>query len=72
MAKDLSTTEAMERLGVTRTRILQMIHEGPLQGKAEKKGRDWFIPEAEIVKLEAIDRKPGRPVGSTKKETGKV
>jgi excisionase family DNA binding protein len=53
----LTTPEAAERLGVTVTRVQQMIVAGRLP--AEKMGRDYFIKE-EDLKLIA-DRKPGRP-----------
>ena len=53
----ITTPEAAERLGVTVTRVQQMIVAGRLP--AEKMGRDYFIKE-EDLKLIA-DRKPGRP-----------
>jgi excisionase family DNA binding protein len=55
--KLLTTKEAAERLGVTVTRIQQLIGEGKLP--AEKMGRDYFIKEDDL-KLVA-DRKRGRP-----------
>ena len=55
--KLLTTKEAAERLGVTVTRVQQLIAAGRLP--AEKMGRDFFIKEDDL-KLVA-DRKPGRP-----------
>ncbi|MGH9944476.1 MAG: helix-turn-helix domain-containing protein [Pyrinomonadaceae bacterium] len=57
----LTTPEVAARLGVTVTRVQQMITAGRLP--AEKLGRDYFIKE-EDLKLVA-DRKPGRPKSST-------
>ncbi len=56
----LTTTEAAERLGISPSRVRQMIIEGVIKG-AEKMGRDNVIPEAEIGRLEKLERKPGRP-----------
>jgi excisionase family DNA binding protein len=55
--KLLTTKDAAERLGVTVTRVQQLIAAGRLP--AEKMGRDYFIKEDDL-KLVA-DRKPGRP-----------
>jgi excisionase family DNA binding protein len=55
--KLLTTKEVAERLGVTVTRVQQLIGAGSLP--AEKMGRDYFIQEGD-VKLVA-DRKRGRP-----------
>jgi excisionase family DNA binding protein len=64
--KDLvSTAEAAKRLNVTTTRIRQMIIEGVIVG-ADKLGRDYFIPEREIVRLEKTERKAGRPAKAKK------
>lgn len=69
----LTTREVAERLGVTVTRVQQLILAERLP--AEKKGRDYFINEDDLKLVE--DRKPGRPpkpkeggVGS-KKRNGK-
>lgn len=63
----VSTKEAAERLGkgteagtLSTTRVRQMITEGVIVG-AQKFGRDYFIPESEIKRLEKSDRRPGRP-----------
>jgi excisionase family DNA binding protein len=55
--KLLTTKQAAERLGVTVTRVQQLIGAGRLP--AEKMGRDYVIKEDDL-KLVA-DRKPGRP-----------
>ncbi len=55
----LTTTQTAERLKVSQTRVRQMIIEGII--KAEKVGRDNFILESEVKRLENIERKPGRP-----------
>ena len=55
----LTTTQTAERLKVSQTRIRQMIIEGVI--KAEKVGRDNFISESEVKRLEGLDRKAGRP-----------
>jgi excisionase family DNA binding protein len=63
--KLLTTKDAAERLGVTVTRVQQLIAAGSLP--AEKMGRDYFIQEDDL-KLVA-DRKRGRP---RKPQTEKV
>jgi excisionase family DNA binding protein len=55
--KLLTTKEVAARLGVTVTRVQQLIAAGSLP--AEKMGRDYFIKEDDL-KLVA-DRKRGRP-----------
>jgi excisionase family DNA binding protein len=53
----LTTKQAAERLGVTVTRVQQLIAAGRLP--AQKMGRDFFIKEDDLKLVE--DRKPGRP-----------
>ena len=53
----LTTNEVAERLGVTVKRVQAMIRNERLP--AEKRGRDYFIREADLKLVE--DRKPGRP-----------
>jgi excisionase family DNA binding protein len=55
--KLLTTKEAAARLGVTVTRVQQLIAAGSLP--AEKMGRDYFIEEDDLKLIE--NRKPGRP-----------
>ena len=60
----LTTTQTAERLKVSQTRVRQMIIEGII--KAEKVGRDNFISENEVKRLESVERKPGRPAKEKK------
>lgn len=53
----LTTPEVAARLGVTVTRVQQMITAGRLP--AEKMGRDYFVKEEDLKLVE--NRKPGRP-----------
>ncbi len=55
----LTTTQTAEKLNVSQARVRQMIIKGII--RAEKVGRDNFIPESEIKRLSSIDRKAGRP-----------
>lgn len=55
----MTTKQAAERLNVVPSRIRRMILDGII--KAEKIGRDNFILESEVERLEKLDRKPGRP-----------
>lgn len=57
----LTTKEAAEKLGVSVSRIQKMIWAEQLP--AQKLGRDYFINEADLKRVE--DRKPGRPRKST-------
>lgn len=63
----LTTREAAERLGVTITRVQQLILAERLP--AEKKGRDYFINEDDLKLVE--DRKPGRPPKPKEEDVGK-
>jgi excisionase family DNA binding protein len=63
--KFLTTSEAAERLGVTRWRVNALIKAGRL--KAEKKGQIYLIAESDLAAV--AERKPGRP--STKKVSKK-
>jgi excisionase family DNA binding protein len=55
----LTTKQAAEKLNVVPSRIRRMILDGVI--KAEKIGRDNFISEDEVKRLEKLERKPGRP-----------
>jgi excisionase family DNA binding protein len=63
----LTTKEAAEKLGVTVTRVQQLILAGRLP--AEKKGRDYFISEEDLKLVE--DRRPGRPPKKAGQKGGK-
>ena len=64
---ELTTKEAAERLGITVTRVQQLILAGRLP--AEKKGRDYFIKDEDLKLVK--DRKPGRPRKSPSAVTAK-
>lgn len=66
----LTTKESAERLGVTATRVRQMILEGIIKNTG-KFGRENVIPESEIKRLESIERKPGRPLKAKVSVKGK-
>ncbi len=55
----LTTTQTAERLSISQARVRQLIIEGVIT--AEKFGRDNFIPESEVKRIEKLDRKAGRP-----------
>ena len=57
MNDDLTVTEAATRLHVSRSRIYAHIRAGRLA--AAKRGRDWFISEADLARLVVYPR--GRP-----------
>jgi excisionase family DNA binding protein len=52
-----TTNEAAELLEITASRVRQMVIDGTI--RAEKKGRDLFIPESEIKAARARKTKPG-------------
>ncbi|HEX3100859.1 MAG TPA: helix-turn-helix domain-containing protein [Pyrinomonadaceae bacterium] len=54
-----TTAQTAERLGISTARVRQLIIEGVI--KAEKIGRDNFIAEREVLRLEQTERRPGRP-----------
>ena len=57
MSTSLTTQQAAEKLGVTVSRVRQLVLAGRLP--AEKFGRDLVIKESDLKRVE--DRKPGRP-----------
>jgi excisionase family DNA binding protein len=56
---DLTTTEAAAVLAVQPATVKQYIRRGLLS--ATKRGRDWFIPAAEVERFARERRKPGKP-----------
>lgn len=54
----LTTTEAAALLGVSRPRVLTLIHLGTLEAK--KHGRDWQVDEASVEAYKTSPRKAGR------------
>lgn len=67
----LTTTEAATRLGISTARIRRMILDELIKG-VEKFGRENVIPEAEIERLEKIDRKAGRPAKAKEDSTSEI
>lgn len=59
----LTTREAANRLALTHETVRRYINRGLL--RAEKRGRDWFIPLSEIERYTAIRRPAGRPATSS-------
>lgn len=57
----MTTQEAAEALGVTRSLVLRFIRDGRL--KSEKHGRDHWITPEELARFKALERKAGRKVG---------
>lgn len=64
----LTTKEVASRLGVTVTRVQQMITAGRLP--AEKLGRDYIIKNADLRLVE--NRRPGRPPKQPIRETSVI
>jgi excisionase family DNA binding protein len=54
----MTTADAGRALGVTSTRVRQLILAGRLP--ALRVGRDWLIRERDLARV--ADRRPGRPV----------
>ena len=61
----LTTDEAAAKLGVSGARVRQIIKAGLLKG-VEKIGQINMIPEKEVERVKAMDRKAGRPKKSPK------
>jgi excisionase family DNA binding protein len=57
MKKSMSVIEVSHALGVTRDRVLKMIHAGRLSG--QRRGHRWFVEASEIEAF--VPRGPGRP-----------
>ncbi len=57
----LTTNEAAEILGVSISRVRQLLLDGELKG--EHHGRDWLIDERVVRKFGRIPRPRGCPVG---------
>jgi len=54
----LTTSEAARLLGVSRPRVLTLIHLGTI--KAEKRGRDWQVDPVSVEAYRISERRPGR------------
>lgn len=55
----MTVSEAAARLHLSSSRIYQFIREGRLSAEPVG-GRTLLIPEAEVVRLAALARRPGR------------
>ena len=55
----LGTKEAAERLHVSVRRVQEMIKQKIIPAK--KVGRDWVIEQADLQRVAAMHRRPGRP-----------
>jgi excisionase family DNA binding protein len=55
----VSTKEAARRLGVSLRRVQAMIRQGIIP--ATKLTREWMIDTADLQRVKAMERKPGRP-----------
>jgi excisionase family DNA binding protein len=53
-----TTNEIAEKVGLTRQRITQLIHDGLIS--AEKRGRDWLIDENQLSIIENLPDKRGK------------
>jgi len=57
----ITTPQAAEILGVTRPRVVQIIHEGRLKkGSVKRVGRD-FLLKRETIENHTLSRPTGRP-----------
>lgn len=59
----MTAKEAAQRLGVSRGRVQQFLLTGRLAGTLEHAGpvSAWSIPEEEIDRFAALERRNGRP-----------
>jgi excisionase family DNA binding protein len=62
----LSTSEAMQKSGLSREHIQRLLREGRIQGR--KPGHDWLVYEDSLMAFLAQPRKPG-PKGPRKKSS---
>src|ERR1044071_3862685 len=67
MGSFLTTQQAADRLGISDSRIRQLILDGKL--KAVKAGRDWLIKASDLRLMEKRKTKPG-PVAKAPGKTG--
>jgi excisionase family DNA binding protein len=64
----LTTREAADRLGIQPRSVVQLIRRGRI--KAEKRGRDYFVEAAEVLRYEQ-DRLPAHRPRKIEKESEK-
>ena len=55
----LSVAEVAKRLRLSERRVRQLCEDGRLGRRVG--GRVWVVSEREVVRFEAISRRPGRP-----------
>lgn len=58
----LSTKQAAEQLGISQTRVRELLNSGALHG--EKIGRSWSVYESSVRERKAQAPVPGRPKAS--------
>ncbi|HEY0889444.1 MAG TPA: helix-turn-helix domain-containing protein [Nocardioides sp.] len=58
---DIAVKDAAQRLGVSESRIRQLLIAGDLNGR--RIGRAWLVDADDIARLQGQQRRPGRPVG---------
>lgn len=59
LSRYLKTNEVAEKLGISVRRVQSLIATGKIEAK--KNGRDWEILESEVIKMNNLVRKAGRP-----------
>lgn len=62
MSKLLTVTQAAERLGLTRTRVLKLISVGRLPASRDPLTGHWRVKESDLELV--ANRKPGAPFGN--------
>jgi len=68
VAEVMTTAEVAKAGGVSRGRVLQLIHEGRLD--AVKRDREWLVYEASVLRWLRTRRGPGRPRKDARPERG--
>jgi len=58
---DIAVKEAAQRLGVSESRIRQLLVAGDLNGR--RIGRAWLVDSNDVARLQGQRRRSGRPVG---------
>lgn len=58
---DIAVEEAAQRLGVSESRIRQLLNAGDLSGR--RIGRAWLVDGDDVARLQGQQRRAGRPVG---------
>lgn len=61
MAKWITTKQAAEQLGISMRRMQALLKSGRVPS-AQKRGRDWFLKDSDLIEL--YFRPPGRPLNS--------